>query len=62
MLDATTLTLILSGERKSEILRMKIHLLSGSHTTSMKLKEAPFSPVTTIVYSTVESRFAPSSG
>ena len=62
MLDATTLTLILSGERKSEILRMKIHLLSGSHRTSVNLQEPPFSPVTTIVYSTVELRFAPSCG
>ena len=62
MLDATTLMLILSGERKSEILRMKIHLLLGSHTTSVKLQAVSFSPVTTIVYSTVELRFAPSCG
>ena len=62
MLEATTLTLILSGGKKSEILRIKIHLLSGSHRTSVNLQDVSFSPATTIVYSTVESRFAPSSG
>ena len=61
MLDATTLMLMLSGERKSEVW-MKVHLLLDSHTTSVKFQEVSFSPVNNTVYSTVELRLAPSTG
>ena len=61
MLDATTLMLMLSGESKLEILWTKVHLLLTSHTTSVKFQEVSFSPVTIILCTTVELRFAPSS-